>query len=252
MYRTAPAEILLDGSVADSRSRAPLEFNTPHRLAIKLSGGRYWSPDWIGEPLAANLPDSESRLDARESIKFIQFAVGIVPTHNAIIIVLGSLSHKGVIHFIGTTVKLWRECVLETSTPVHEHSGRQNRNTASNRRSQQRSGTMMCGAGLHKDRRKSTAGLGAGDTRDGRAVHWKQSSESCNIYGVAVELELDCVRVRLPQVFHPEADARESWMHNEGEENGEAGGKHLTTNAHLCMYFREAQCAAMRPAYKWR
>jgi hypothetical protein len=83
-------------------------------------------------------------------------------------------------------------------------------------------------------------------------VHWKQSSESCNIYGVAIELELDCVRVRLPQVFHPEADARESWMHNEGEENGEAGGTQLTTNAHLCMYFREAQCAAMRPAYKRR
>jgi hypothetical protein len=60
-------------------------------------------------------------------------------------------------------------------------------------------------------------------------------------YGVAIELELDCVRVRLPQVFHPEADARESWMHNEGEENGEAGGTHLKTNAHLCMYLREAQ-----------
>jgi hypothetical protein len=129
---------------------------------------------------------------------------------------------------------------------------RQNRQTASNRRRQQRSGTMMCGAGLHKDRRKSTAGLRGGDTRDGRAVHWKQSSESCNIYGVSIELELDCARVRLPQVFHPEADARESWMHNEGEENGEAGGTHLTTNAHLCMYFREAQCAAMRPAYKRR
>jgi hypothetical protein len=100
---------------------------------------------------------------------------------------------------------------------------------------------MMCGTGLHKDGRKITAGLHAGDTHDSMAVHWTQSSEPCNIYGVVIELELDCVRVRLPQAFHPAADARESGMHNEGEENGEAGGTHLKTNAHLCMYLREAQ-----------
>ncbi|KAJ7834933.1 hypothetical protein B0H13DRAFT_1913837 [Mycena leptocephala] len=175
MYRTAPAEILLDGSVAELAIKLVLEDIGPRigsLSSLRAAGGNItMSTLHVGQPsmpltdfrcmsLRVNAsckpPDSESRIP------------------------------QGVIHFIGTTVKLWRavtsQSVLETSTPVHEHSGR--------------------------------------DSHDRLALETIQRIS--NIYGVQSNWSLT-VRAFAYRKFHPEADARESWMHNEGEENGELG-----------------------------